>query len=150
MTSRHGVDYMETYAPVVNMMTVRFLFAYAATESLHIKQFDVKTAFLYGNLEETVYMEQPDGFRDRSNRVCLLRKSFYGLKQAPRQWNIEFSNFLKKQVLNESEYDRCIYYRKRPTMLFIAIYVDDGVIFAEKEEDIEIIMRLLRKQFDIH
>ena len=85
------------------------MFAYASIEHLTCKQFDVKTAFLYGNLDEEVFMEQPEGFTDKTDKVCLLKKSLYGLKQAPRQWNIEFSNFLKSLQLQESEFDRCIY-----------------------------------------
>lgn len=146
----HGLDFNETYAPVVNMASVRLLFAYAATQSLHMKQFDVKTAFLYGNLDETVYMEQPEGFKDGTSKVCHLKKSLYGLKQAPRQWNKEFSNFLKEQNLNESQHDRCIFYRQKPSKLFIAIYVDDGVIFAEKEDDIKSVLQELKKRFEIH
>lgn len=149
-TQVQGLDYNETYAPVVNMTAVRLLFAYAATEGLFIKQFDVKTAFLYGKLEETVYMEQPEGFKDGTKRVCLLKKSLYGLKQAPRQWNIEFSNFLKQQGLTASNHDRCIFYRMKPSRVFIAIYVDDGVIFADNEQDIKQIMKELCARFEIH
>lgn len=145
-----GVDYNETFSPVVNMVSIRMLLAYAAIEGLQMKQFDVKTAFLYGNLEETVYMEQPEGFSDKSDRVCLLEKSLYGLKQAPRQWNKEFSNFLTSLNLQESENDRCIYYRTRPTRIFIAIYVDDGIIFAENFKDIFNTIKELKRRFDIH
>lgn len=145
-----GLDYNETYAPVVNMTSVRLLFSYAITQLLYMKQFDVKTAFLYGNLDETVYMEQPEGFKDGTSKVCLLKKSLYGLKQAPRQWNKEFSNFLKERNLQESQHDRCIFYRTKPTKIFIAIYVDDGLIFAEKESEIDSILNELKRRFEIH
>jgi hypothetical protein len=67
--------------------TVRILLSIAASRNLKLKQFDFKTAFLYGRLEEELYMEQPEGFHDKTNRVCKLRKGLYGLKQSPRVWN---------------------------------------------------------------
>ena len=144
-----GIDYHETYAPVVNMVSIRMLFAYAAIEHLQMAQFDIKTAFLYGHLDETVFMEQPEGFVTDKNKVCLLKKSLYGLKQAPRQWNIEFTNFLKLMKMNVSSHDECIFYRKEP-LLIIAIYVDDGVIFSDNRNSIEYALKLLSQRFEIH
>lgn len=149
-TQVHGIDYNETFAPVVNTCTVRLLLAYAVKRNLHLRGFDVKTAFLYGELNEQVYMEQPEGFNDGTNKVCHLKKSLYGLKQAPRQWNRKFSNFLTHLKLKESEHDRCVYYRLQPTILIIAIYVDDGIILASERSDIEYVMHELQKRFDIH
>lgn len=149
-TQVHGVDYSETYAPVANMPAVRLLFANAAIMGLKFKQFDIKTAFLYGNLEETVYMEQPEGFEDGTEQVCLLKKSLYGLKQAPRQWNKEFSNFLKTLNLKESLHDRCVYYRTKPSFLLIVIYVDDGLIFSKDEVEINKILHELKNRFEVH
>ena len=146
----HGIDYSETYAPVANMPTVRLLLAHAAIKSLKFKQFDIKTAFLYGNLDEKVYMEQPEGFNDGSHNVCLLKKSLYGLKQAPRQWNKEFSNFLLSLNLKESCYDRCVYYRIKPTYLIIVIYVDDGLIFAPDIKEIDKVLFELKNRFEVH
>lgn len=145
----YGLDYNETYAPVVNMVSVRMLFAYASIAQLEIGQFDVKTAFLYGDLEETIYMEQPEGFCEDKNKVCLLKKSLYGLKQAPRQWNKKFTEFLKNLNLVISTYDECIFYRENP-LLIIAIYVDDGLVLARTKEEVEDTMKLLRQGFDIN
>lgn len=83
---KQGIDFNEIYAPVVKYNTVRTVLSIFAVENLEMIQFDVKTAFLFGDLEETIYMEPPLGF-EIDNRVCLLKKSLYGLKQAPRQWN---------------------------------------------------------------
>lgn len=149
-TQIQGVDYDETYAPVVNMTTIRLLFAHAAASSLHFRQFDIKTAFLYGNLEEEVYMEQPEGFTDNTNRVCLLKKSLYGLKQSPRQWNKEFATYLKTLNLVESKFDRCVFYRTKPTRIYLAIYVDDGIIFAEDRKQIDRIISDLKRRFEVH
>lgn len=145
----YGIDYMETYAPVVNMASIRMLFAYAAENSLYMSQFDVKTAFLYGDLDETVYMEQPEGFKEDNQKVCKLKRSLYGLKQSPRQWNLKFSTFLTDMDLQVSENDWCIFYRN-DGKLIVAIYVDDGLILASNEEDIIRVMTALKERFEVH
>jgi len=82
-----GVDFNDIYAPVSRFTTFRALMAKAAQEDLHMKQLDVKNAFLYGNLDETdIYMQQPPRFEDGTGRACRLVKSLYGLKQAPLVW----------------------------------------------------------------
>ena len=83
-----GVDYDETFSPVVKQTTIRLVIALFLSFTWNLRQLDVKNAFLYGTLKETVYMEQPPGFvaEHRPNDVCLLKKSLYGLKQAPRAW----------------------------------------------------------------
>lgn len=148
-TQIQGIDYTETYAPVADMTSIRMLFAYAAIERLKIAQFDVKTAFLYGTLDETVYMEQPEGFCEDPHKVCLLKRSLYGLKQSPRQWNQKFSNFLKDMKLIVSDNDNCVFYRHKP-LLIIAIYVDDGIVFAHDQNEIEDAIQQLSNRFEIH
>lgn len=145
----YGIDYNETYAPVVNTTVLRLLFGFAASERLEMAQFDVKTAFLYGSLTETVYMEQPEGFVQDSSKVCLLQRSLYGLKQSPRQWNRKFTDFLTSVNLEELEEEHCVFYRKDP-LLIIALYVDDGIIFARSKKDIDVILQKLEQQFEIH
>ena len=85
-TQVEGIDYIETFAPVVKFNSVRIILSIAAIEDLDIQQMDVKTAFLNGILEEEIYMEQPEGYIEsgKKNHVCKLKKSLYGLKQSPR------------------------------------------------------------------
>ena len=143
-----GVDYFETYAPTANMVVVRTLFAYAAIEGLHVQQFDIKAAFLYGDLEETVYMHQPAGFA-KGDKVCLLKRSLYGLKQAPRQWCRKFSEFLLETSLVVSSEDRCVFYKLDP-FLALVIYVDDGILFARHPKDADELIDKLSKRFELH
>lgn len=84
-SQKYGFDYTETYAPVAYMTTIRTLFAFAAAKGLIMAGFDVKTAFLYGELEEKIFMQQPAGFEIDESKVCLLNRSLYGLKQSPRR-----------------------------------------------------------------
>lgn len=147
-----GIDYEETFAPVARHESIRLLLALAASDSMKIGQFDVKTAFLYGILKEEIYMEQPEGFIDESkpNHVCKLIKSLYGLKQAPLCWNNTFKNFLAKFNFSQSNCDPCVFigsHNKSP--VFICIYVDDGLIFAKNEMSITTVMDEIAKQFEI-
>lgn len=79
------IDYGETFSPIARFESIRTLMSIACANNYKIYQFDIKTAFLYGDLKEIMYMEQPEGYSDGSNKVCKLLKSLYGLKQAPRQ-----------------------------------------------------------------
>ena len=83
---KEGIDYINIFSLVVKMSTIRLVLGMVAAENLHLEQLDVKTAFLFGDLEEDIYMIQPEGFivQGQENLVCKLRKSLYGLKQVPR------------------------------------------------------------------
>lgn len=86
-SQREGVDYTEINSPVVRYASIRYLISLAAQYELQIYQMDAITAFLQGDLQEEIYMDQPDRFNDGSGKVCILKKSIYGLKQASRVWN---------------------------------------------------------------
>ena len=86
---RPGQDYTETFSPVVRLETLRAILALAVQKDLHIRQLDVKGAYLNGTLKEKVYMRQPEGYDDKTRRVCRLIKKLYGLKQLGREWNNE-------------------------------------------------------------
>lgn len=88
-----GFDYNETYAPVARLTSLRILFAISIHEDLRLHQMDVKTAFLYGEIEEDVYMKQPQGF-EKGDDVCKLNRTIYGLKQSSRKWYERFHNFI--------------------------------------------------------
>src|SRR5580698_8673389 len=104
-----GIDYNETFASVSRAESLRLLMAIAAANQLVIKQFDVKTAFLHGNLDEVIYMSQPEGFESVTDKVCLLKKSLYGLKQSPRQWRERITTFLATLKLFPSSADPSVF-----------------------------------------
>ena len=147
-SQKEGIDYKETFSPVVRFDTIRFLLSIAARYNLRLGQFDIKTAFLYGDLKENIYMKQPEGFDDGTNRVCKLLKSLYGLKQAPRCWTEHFTTFLKNFGFCQSKADACFYiYHESDKRMFLAIYVDDGIIAASDECLIDKLFEELNKNF---
>ena len=143
---KHGIDYEETFAPVAKYDSVRTILSLAAT--MEILQFDIKTAFLYGDLEETIYMEQPEGFVS-SDKVCQLKKSLYGLKQAPRCWNKKFNNFLTEYGFTPSTADNCVYISTdKNVTTYLVIYVDDGLCCSTSSSKLEEIKSILTQNFE--
>ena len=112
-SQRKGLEYDEIFAPVVRQTSIRILLAIVAAYDLELEQLDVKTAFLHGDLEETIYMKQPEGFivDGKLNWVCKLKKSLYGLKQSPRQWYKRFDSFMLSHGFNRSTKDACVYFK---------------------------------------
>ncbi|WVZ50235.1 hypothetical protein U9M48_001509, partial [Paspalum notatum var. saurae] len=111
-TQKEGEDFFDTYSPVARMTTIHVLLSLAVSYGLIIHQMDVKTAFLNGELEEEIYMEQPDGFvvKGQESKVCKLLKSLFGLKQAPKQWHEKFDTTLTSAGFAVNEADSCVYY----------------------------------------
>lgn len=141
-SQKPGIDFTETFSPVARFDSVRTLLAVAASKDFEIVQLDVKAAFLYGNLTETIYMEQPGGCNEGTNRVCLLNKSLYGLRQAPRQWHAKFDNFMREFDLKSTNADPCIYTSKNGEML-VALYVDDGLVFERSKTAIDKLLKAM-------
>ncbi|XP_074266497.1 uncharacterized protein LOC141589772 [Silene latifolia] len=125
-----GVDFQETFAPTIKMVTVRTLLAIAAAKNWHIDQMDVHNAFLHGDLQEEVYMKPPPGFHSPSDgRVFRLRKSLYGLRQAPRCWYAKLASALKQYGFTQCPYDHSLFSILKPgAEIHVLVYVDDLVI----------------------
>jgi hypothetical protein len=92
-----GTDFEETFSPVARMEAIHLRLAYACSKNVKVYQMDVKSAFLNGELEKEVYIEQPEGFQlsENTNYVCKLKKALYGLKQAPRAWYSKLDKYLQ-------------------------------------------------------
>lgn len=148
---RKGIDYNQTFSPVAKMSTIRTLLTIAATEGLALRQFDVSTAFLYGSVKEEIFMRQPQGYDDGTNRVCKLKRSLYGLKQAPKCWNECIHDFLIESGFIQSEADACVYIRERgQTKILLGLYVDDGLLAASDEREADnFIQNELKRRFKI-
>lgn len=142
-----NIDYKETFAPTARLTTIRIVLAIAAQYGMQLFHIDVATAFLYGDLEEKVLMDAPEGI-ETHGKICLLKKSLYGLKQAPRCWNKKFQHFLLHYKLKQSETDECLYFNEKRTLL-VAIYVDDGLIASANLELLNNLMVYLKENLSI-
>jgi hypothetical protein len=145
-----GVDYHETFSPVIKPATVRLILALAVQFDWHIKQLDVSNAFLHGFLDEEVYMEQPLGFIDptHSDYVCRLHKSIYGLKQAPRAWFTRLSTALLELGFLGSQVDHSLFtYHVGTTHIFLLIYVDDIIVTSNYARSLDWLVDKLQANF---
>ena len=143
-----GLDFTETFAPVVRIESIRTLLAIAAFYKLYILHADAKTAFLNGNSDLELYVEQPEGFLDRSypNKVLRLRKSLYGLKQAPRIWYLLLCQHILNLGFKSCESDPSIYTNIEKSII-LSVYVDDILIFGLNQCSCETIFQQLSSQF---
>jgi transposase InsO family protein len=149
---RKGIEYDDIFAPVVRHTSIRVLLAIVAIHDLELEQLDVKTAFLHGDLEETIYMKQPDGFISDSkpDYVCKLKKSLYGLKQSPRQWYKKFDLFMLNLGFERSEKDACVYHRQSGGIFtYLLLYVDDMLIACRDRSQIELLKDKLKSEFEM-
>ena len=149
----YGVDYHETFAPVAKLNTVRLLIALAAMYQWDLSQFDVKNAFLHGELEEDVYMAPPPGYQlhENSSHVCHLKKSLYGLKQSPRTWFEKFSSTLLAAGYSQSEGDHILFFKRgrESKISILIVYVDDIIVTGNDTEEIGNLKCHLISNFDI-
>lgn len=151
-TQKKGIDYFDTYSPVSSITTIRTLVALASIHNLVIHQMDVKTAFLNGDLNEEIYMEQPEGFivKGQEHKVCKLVKSLYGLKQAPKQWHEKFDKVILDHGFRFNEHDKCLYYKETEMgIAILCLYVDDILIFGTNLEIVEDTKSYLSMKFDM-
>ncbi|CAL2237091.1 unnamed protein product [Prunus armeniaca] len=152
-SQKEGVDYDEIFSPVVKHTSIRLLLAMATQHDMEIEQMDVKTAFLHGDLEETIFMAQPEGFVEygKENLVCPLKKSLYGLKQSPRQWYKRFDYFMLKINFRRCLYDCCVYYHvfQDGMIILLLLYVDDMLITCQDKSRIQYLKKMLSKEFDM-
>lgn len=136
-TQIEGVDYDETFSPVVRFASIRLLLALVAHLDLELFQMDVKTAFLNGTLEEEIYMDQPIGFVSKGGekKVCRLKRSIYGLKQSSRRWYFRFHEAITAFGFYMADEDHCVYVMKsKEGIMFLSLYVDDILLASNNME----------------
>lgn len=145
-----GIDYGETFSPVVRYESVRCVLALAAIHDLEMAQFDVKTAFLNANLNERIFMKVPNGVEHKEGQVCLLKRSLYGLKQASREWNSKFVDFAKDCNLAQSSFDPCVFHGEiNGEKVILLLYVDDGLLLSHSRKAIDAMIERLQNEFKI-
>ena len=133
------------------METIRILIALAAQSRWTILQFDVKNAFVHGDLTEEVYMQHPPGYSlGPSGTVCRLRKSFYGLKQSPRMWFGRFSSVMKTEGYAHSNGDSSLFFRHSASgVSILVVYVDDILITGSDADETRRLSAALAREFEI-
>lgn len=149
-SQKPGIDFNETFSPVVRHSTMRILFNLANELEMDIEHIDVTTAFLHSELKEEIFMEQPMGYKNDSNKVCLLQKSIYGLKQASRVWNDSVNKLLFTNGYSQTKCEPCVYVKRNSSNLTIlAIYVDDFFLFTNDSVEKKQLLSNLSNKFNI-
>ncbi|WVZ10350.1 hypothetical protein V8G54_014880 [Vigna mungo] len=150
-TQTEGMNFFETFSPVVKITTVRFLLSIAVSQKWFLHQLDVDKAFLHGDLDEEVYMKPPPGLiLLEPNLVCKLHKSLFGLRQASRQWNFKLTSALLSCGFSQSTADHSLFIRKTATsFIALLVYVDDIVLTGDNMDDITTVKQFLNQKFRI-
>ncbi|GJS61867.1 putative ribonuclease H-like domain-containing protein [Tanacetum coccineum] len=147
-----GIDYDEVFAPVARIEAIRLFLAYASFMGFTVYQMDVKSAFLYGTIEEKVYVSQPPGFVDPEfpERVYKVKKALYGLHQAPRAWYETLSTYLMENGFRRETIDKTLFIKKiKNDILLVQVYVDDIIFGSTKESLSTEFEKLMHKRFQM-
>ncbi|GJX84836.1 putative ribonuclease H-like domain-containing protein [Tanacetum coccineum] len=151
-TQEEGIDYDEVFAPVARIEAIRLFLAYASFKDFVVYQMDVKSAFLYGKIEEEVYVCQPPGFEDPEfpDRVYKVEKALYGLHQAPRAWYETLSTYLLENRFQRGTIDKTLFIKKvKSDILLVQVYVDDIIFGSTKKELCTEFEKLMHKKFQM-
>ena len=148
-SQKHGIDYLDVFAPVARGATLRMLLSTAGREKFTVMQYDVKTAFLNGKLDEEIFMQPPKGYHT-GGKICKLRKSLYGLKQAARVWNKTMHESLVKRGCVQNETDHCLYlFTSGGDVVHLLVHVDDILTATNNVKTLEILMKAIGEDFEI-
>ena len=137
-SQEEGLDFKETFGPVMKLTTLRILLAVAAQTGQQVHQLDVKIAILNGELEEEIYMQQPEAFKlsGKEHLVCRLKRSLYELKQASRAWSQKLESHLCHQGFKREEVEHCLYVKgSRAAQILIGVYVDDMLLVSHSLDE---------------
>lgn len=150
-SQEYGLDYKETFAPVIRLDALCAMLSIAAIKDLEIQQLYIKGAYLNGDLEEEIYMLQPLEFNDGTSKVCKLIHSLYGLKQSGRAWYFKFRDALEKLGFQQVLVKHCLYIRRHNGHTnMISAWIDNLLLFGDDKDETDQIKKLLEKEFEIH
>ncbi|GJZ36588.1 putative ribonuclease H-like domain-containing protein [Tanacetum coccineum] len=147
-----GIDYDEVFAPVARIEAIRLFLAFASYMGFTVYQMDVKSAFLYGTIEEEVYVHQPPGFVDPAhpNKVYKVIKALYGLHQAPRAWYETLSSFLMENGFRRGTIDKTLFIKKKKSdIMLVQVYVDDIIFGSTKKSMCTEFEECMHKRFQM-
>ncbi|GJR91942.1 putative ribonuclease H-like domain-containing protein [Tanacetum coccineum] len=151
-TQEEGIDYDEVFAPVARIEAIRLFLAYASFKDFVVYQMDVKSAFLYGKIEEEVYVCQPPGFEDPNfpDKVYKVEKALYGLHQAPRAWYETLSTYLLDNGFHRGQFDKTLFIKRhKDDILLVQVYVDDIIFGSTKKEMSTEFEKLMHDKFQM-
>nr|GEX74131.1 putative ribonuclease H-like domain-containing protein [Tanacetum cinerariifolium] len=151
-TKEEGIDYEEVFAPVARIEAIRLFLAYASFMGFMVYQMDVKSAFLYGTIEEEVYVCQPLGFEDPDypDKVYKAVKALYGLRQAPRAWYETLANYLLENGFQRGKIDQTLFIKKQKgDILLVQVYVDDIIFGYTNKELCKAFEKLMMDKFQM-
>nr|GEV05617.1 putative ribonuclease H-like domain-containing protein [Tanacetum cinerariifolium] len=149
---KKGIDYDEVFTPVARIKAIRLFLAYASFKDFVVYQMDVKRAFLYGKIEEEVYVYQPSGFKDPDfpDKVYKVKKALYGLHQAPRAWYETLSTYLLDNGFYKGKIDKTLFIRRhKDDILLVQVYVDDIIFSSTKKELCNAYEKIMHEKFQM-
>ena len=154
-----GVNFFKTYAPTLSLPSLRIFLAVASRHKLAVRNLDIRTAYLYGQVDADIHLEIPEGFEPETEQeeaimkdeaVCRLNKGLYGLKQSALLWNRTLVKALLKMGFRQMQSDPCIFtMHRKGRMLILAVYVDDMLVAREDDDDLNHVLEQLKKDFTI-
>ncbi|GJX35327.1 putative ribonuclease H-like domain-containing protein [Tanacetum coccineum] len=151
-TQEEGIDYDEIFAPIAKIEAIRLFLAYASFKDFVVYQMDVKSAFLYGKIEEEVYVYQPPGFEDPDfpDKVYKVEKALYGFHQAPRAWYETLSTYLLDNYFQRGQIDKTLFVKKfKGDILLVQVYVDDIIFGSTRKEMCIEFEKMMHKKFQM-
>ena len=147
-----GIYFGDIFSPVAKVASTRLVLSVASTFDFEVEQMDVKTTFLHRDLEEEIYMKQPEGFvvKGKKELVCKLKKSPYGLKQSPRMWYQKFDTFIRGLGFTRRKVDHYVYFKLiSDHLIYLVLYVDDTLLVGNDKEIIQDLKTKLSSKFDM-
>jgi hypothetical protein len=147
-----GVNFGDIFSPISKLTSIRVLISLAATFYLEIEHMDVKTPFLHGDMEEEIYMKQPEGFvvKGKQQLVCKLKRSIYGINKSPRMWYQKFDTHILSFGFVRRKYDHCIYSKEEGEhFIYVSLYVDDMLLIGNNIDTRKEVKKKLSSKFNM-